>query len=244
VLSFVAQKMGLQPTFIEVDDVAGALNSDSIDIAAGALAATEEGSCQYWQSMPIGFNPDYIYVMPGDGGGYPEWSSWEDVTAAGGALAVVSGNPRIADLVASGADVIEVDTPIAGLQAVVDGSALGFVGSSIDYIVAASSNQEIADAGIGFVRNVNLYTYGEPYVWAVKSGNGELLDVLDQGINAAWQEDVLAKSFQDAFPGANVSAILAPGPAAVGTAYGASKDYTMQGMWITGPWLQRPGWCK
>jgi len=244
VLAFAADKLGLEPSFVAVDDVAAALDDGTVDVAAGALVATEEGSCQYWQSLPVGFNPDYVYVMPGEGGGYPGWTSWEDVTTDGGALAIVSGNPRIADLEASGADILEVDDAAAGMRALMDGSALGFVGSSLDYILAAGSDPDIADAGIGFVRNINVYTSGESYVWGVKSGNGELLDALNQGLNAAWQGDAVANAYQAAFPGANVSAALAPGPEAVGTAYGESKDYTMRGMWITGPWLQRPGWCK
>jgi polar amino acid transport system substrate-binding protein len=244
VLSFVAGKLGLEPTFVAVDDEAAALNDGTVDVIAGALVGTEEGSCQYWQSMPVGFNPDYIYVMPGEGGGYPDWTKWEDVTAEGGALAVVSGNPRIADLEASGADVLEVEDAVAGMRALMDGSALGFVGSSLDYLMAASSDPEIADAGIGFVRNINVYSIGESYIWGVKSGNGDLLDALNQGLNAAYQGDVVANAYQAAFPGANVSAALAPGPAAVGTAWGESKDFTMRSMWVTGPWLQRPGWCK
>lgn len=244
VLAFGAGKLGLEPKFVAVDDVAAALDDGTIDVGAGALVATEEGSYQYWQSLPVGFNPDYIYVMPGEGGGYPGWASWEDVTAEGGALAIVSGNPRIADLEASGADVLEVEDAVTGMRALMDGSAMGYVGTSLDYIMAAGNDAEIADAGIGFVRNINVYSFGESYVWAVKAGNGELLDALNQGLNAAWQGDVVANTYQAAFPGANVSAALAPGPTAVGTAWGESKDFTMRGMWVTGPWLQRPGWGK
>jgi len=244
VLAFVAAKLGLEPRFVAVDDEAAALNDGTVDVIAGALVATEEGSCQYWQSMPVGFSPDYIYVTPGEGGGYPGWTKWEDVTAEGGALAIVSGNPRIADLEASGADVLEVADAVAGMRALMDGSALGFVGTSLDYIMAAGSDAEIADAGIGFVRNINVYSFGESFIWGVKSGNGDLLDVLNQGLTAAYQGDVVANAYQAAFPGANVSAALAPGPAAVGTAWGESKDFTVRGMWVTGPWLQRPGWCK
>lgn len=244
ILQFVAGKLGLTLKGVAVSDSAQAVRNGEVDIVGGALAATEEASHQYWQTTPVGFNPDYIYVAPGEGGGYPSYASWEDVTAAGGKLAVISGNPRIKDIEATGATVVEVADAAAGLRALIDGSAQGFVGSSTAYVLAASTDSDIANAGIGWRRNVNSYSYGEAYAWGVKAGNADLIDALNQAITAAWQQGVIAKAYGSAFPGANSSALQAPGPTAIGTSFGASKDFVFRSMWLPGPWAQRPGWVK
>jgi ABC-type amino acid transport substrate-binding protein len=244
ILQFAADKLGLTLKGVAVTDGAAAVRDGKVDVLAGAVPATEEASHQYWQSMPIGFNPDYIYVAPGEDGGFPGYTSWEDVQAAKGKLAAIAGNPRIADMKKAGADVLEVPDAAAGLQALVDKTAAGFVGTTLDYAVATSSDPKLADAGIGWVRNTDLYTYGEAYIWGVKAGNGDLLDALDQAITAAWQQNAIAGAYRPVFPGANITALLAPGPTAIGTSYAASKDYLWRSMWLPGPWLQRPGWVK
>lgn len=244
ILQFVAGKLGLTLKGVSVADANDALRGGDVDIVGGALGATEEASHQYWQTTPIGFDPDYIYVAPDDGGGYPAYASWEDVTAAGGKIAVVSGSSRIAELTAAGVEVVEVDDAAAGLRALIDKSAAGFVGSSLDYVVAASANTDIADAGIGWKRNVNTYSNGVAYAWGVNAGNSALIDGLNQGIVAAWQQNVIASAYGTAFQGANASALTAPGPTAIGTSFGASKDYVFRSMWLPGPWAQRPGWVN
>jgi hypothetical protein len=74
----------------------------------------------------------------------------------------------------------------------------------------------------------------------VKSGNGQLVDALNQAITAAWQQGIISGAYSKAWPGANVTAVTAPGPAAVGTSFSTSKDFQIKGMFISGPWLQRP----
>lgn len=244
ILRFAAEKLGLSLKGIAISDAAAAVQGGNVDLVAGALPATKDASYQYWQSTPIGFNPDYIYVMPGKDGSFPAWASWEDVKKAGGKVAIATDNPRINDLKASGVSVLEVNDAAAGFKALVDGSAQGFVGTTIDYVVAASGDPTIANAGIGWVRNVDTYSYGEAYIWGVKTGNGKLLDALNQAITAAWQQKLILQAYTNAFPGANVTSLTAPGPAAVGTSYGSSEDYLFRSMWVPGPWLQRPTWVK
>lgn len=240
ILSYAASKLGLTVKGVHVTDEAGALNNGTADVLAGQLAASADRTSQYWMTQPIGFGPDYIYVKPGEDGSFPAYTSWEDVQKAGGKLAVVNGDPRVADLQADGAPIMSVDTPDAGLTAVVNGQALGFVGSAVDYATAASANPTIANAGIGWVRNGNLYTKGFAYSWGVKSGSGQLVDALNQAITAAWQQGIISGAYSKAWPGANVTAVTAPGPAAVGTSFSTSKDFQIKGMFISGPWLQRP----
>jgi ABC-type amino acid transport substrate-binding protein len=248
ILAFVAGKLGLELKGVAVDDEAAALNDGVVDLVAGALPATEEASHQYWQSIPVGFNPDYIYVMPDEGGSYPGYTRWEDVVDEGGKLVVLEGSDRIDELSAAlgvdPADLITVADPAEALQALVDGTAQGFVGTTIDYNIGASSSDELANAGIGWVRNNNLYSYGEAFIWGVKGGNADLIDALDQGITAAWQQDTISQAYRDAFPGSNVTSLTAPGPTAIGTSFGASKDFVFRNMWVPGPWLQRPGWVE
>jgi hypothetical protein len=122
--------------------------------------------------------------------------------------------------------------------------ALGFVGSTVDVMATVSKDPSLVSANIGFVRNIDTKSYGESYIWGVKAGNNVLLDALNQGITAAWQGGVIASAYSTAFIGANSTALTAPGPAAIGTSYGASEDYLMRSMWVTGPWLQRPDWVK
>lgn len=244
ILNFVAAKLGLTLKGVTVPDPAAALAAGEIDVAGGALAATEADSHKYWQTWPIAFDPDYIYVAPGEDGGYPGFTSWEDVTAANGKIAVIEGSARAADLVASGANVLVVPDATAGLKALIDKSAAGFVGSSLDYVVAASKDVDIANAGIGWTRNINTYSSGMAYAWGVKAGNDGLIDALNQGIVAAWQEKAIASAYASAFPGANSSVLAAPGPTAVGTSFGTSKDYVFRAMWLPGPWSQRASWIQ
>ena len=44
-------------------------------------------------SQPLGFSPDYMYVKPGEDGGFPAFTSWESVKEAGGQIAIESANP-------------------------------------------------------------------------------------------------------------------------------------------------------
>ena len=171
-------------------------------------------------------------------------TSWADVKTAAGKIAIVKGNPRAADLTAAGIELITVDDAAAGLKALIDKSAAGFVGSSLDYVTAASGDTAIADAGIGWTRNVNPYSKGAAFGWGVKDGNSKLIDGLNQGIVAAWQDNVIASAYGNAFKGANSSVLAAPGPTAVGTSFGSSKDYVFRSMWLPGPWGQRPGWVN
>lgn len=244
ILNFVAGKLGLTVKGVKIDDAASALKAGTVDIAGGALAATEAESHKYWQTWPIAFNPDYIYVAPGEDGGYPGFTSWEDVKAANGKLAVVNGSARTGDLTSSGADVVNVADTAAGLKALVDKSAQGFVGSSLDYVVAASADPAIANAGIGWTRNTDTYSSGVAYAWGVKPGNDKLIDALNQGIVAAWQGKVIASAYANAFPGANTSVLAAPGPTAIGTSFGSAKDYVFRNMWLPGPWSQRADWIN
>lgn len=242
VLEFAAKSLGLTLKAVRVTDEAGALNGNQVDLLAGQLAITPERTKQYWMSQPLGFSPDYIYVKPGEDGGFPAYTSWESVKEAGGKIAMVSSDPRLPDLQASGADVLTVDSPAAGLKAVVDGSALGFVGSSVDYAAATSGDASIGQAGVGYIRNVNVYTHGEAFGWGVKAGNGVLLDALDQALAAAWQKKVIGDAYRTAFPGGDVSAMQAPGPALVGTGFGTTKDFVQKSIWMSGAWMQRPGY--
>lgn len=244
IINFVAGKLGLTAKGVAVTDVAAALKAGDIDIAASALPATEADSHKYWQTWPIAFNPDYIYVAPGDDGSYPAFTSWEDVKTAKGKIAVVTGSPRTADLTSAGADLVSVADTTAGLKALVDKSAQGFVGSSLDYVVAASKNPDIANAGIGWTRNIDTYSSGVAYAWGVKPGNDKLIDALNQGIVAAWQNKVIATAYANAFPGANSSVLDAPGPTAIGTSFGSAKDYVFRAMWLPGPWSQRADWTN
>jgi ABC-type amino acid transport substrate-binding protein len=117
ILNFVAGKLGLTLKGSVVNEVAAALRHGDVDLGAGALAATEEASRKYWQTEAVGFNPDYIYVAPTSSGGLPPYTRWEDVKAAGGKIAVVRGNPRVADLTAAGVDLLLVTDATAGLKA-------------------------------------------------------------------------------------------------------------------------------
>jgi len=244
ILTFVAGKLGLTVKGVPVSDAAAALRAGDVDMVASALAATEEASHKYWQTTPIGFDPDYIYVAPDANGAYPSFTSWESVKAGGGKIAVVKGNPRIADLTAAGADLVTVDDAAAGLKALADKSAAAFVGSSLDYVVAASANPDLAKVGIGWTRNVNTYSSGVAFAWGVKAGNNKLIDALNQGIVAAWQGKAIVTAYGNAFRGANTSVLAAPGPTAVGTSFASSKDFVFRSMWLPGPWAQRPGWVN
>lgn len=243
-LGTIADELGLTVKGVSVTDAAAALKAGDVDVVAGALPATEEASHQYWQTMPIGFDPDYIYVAPNDDGGYPAFTSWADVKTASGKIAIVKDDPRVADLTAAGIDLVTVDDAAAGLKALIDKSAAGFVGSSLDYVTAASSDSAIADAGIGWTRNINAWSKAVAFSWGVKEGNTTLIDGLNQGIVAAWQDGDIASAYADAFRGANSSVLAAPGPTAVGTSFGSSKDYVFRSMWLPGPWSQRPGWVN
>ena len=244
ILEYAANNLGLKLKGVRVTDEAAAVRGGQVDVVAGQLATTPDRTKQYWMSQPIGFNPDYIYVKPEAGGSFPAFASWEDVTKAGGKLSVVNGSPRIADLQAAGANILMFDTPAAALKAVVDGQALGFVGSSLEYAVAASADPSISQAGIGYVRNGNIYSHGDAFAWGVKAGNGKLLDALDQSNTLAWQKKVIGDAYGQAWPGADVNAVAAPGPALVGTGFGTTKDFIMRSMWVSGAWLQRPGYVQ
>ena len=243
IVNYVAEKLGLSVKAVSVSDPAEAVRSGEVDVIVGGVPATQETARQFWQSTPTAFSPDYIYVKAADDGAMPAWTTWEDAAAAG-KLAVVSGSSRIADLTAAGVGYTEYPNNAAALKAVASGEVAGFVGSTVDYLTTVSADESLSTAGIGFVRNTNLYTTGTTFAWGVKAGNGGLLDALNQGINAAWQQKVIANAYQSTFTGANATSILAPGPTAIGTSYSASKDFTFQGMWVPGPWAQVPGYVK
>lgn len=239
ILQFAAEKLGLTLAGVKIDDAAAALNDGKVDVVAGQVAATTDRVNQFWMTTPIGFSPDYMFVKPGKDGAYPGYASWEDVKAAGGKLAAVSSDPRLNDM-KSVADVLEVDTAAAGLKAVVDGSALAFSGTTVDYAAAASADPNIVQAGIGWVRNNDSFTAGSAYAWGVKAGNRSMTDALDQAITAAWQQKVINQAYLQAFSGANTTALDAPGPIAIGTSFGASNDFQFKGILVPGPWQQRP----
>ncbi len=243
ILQFAADKLKLTLTGVQITDAKAALNDKKVDVVAGQLAATQDRVNQFWMTTPVGFSPDYMYVKPGEGGAYPGYTSWEDVKAAGGKIAVVSSDPRKADI-ASVADVMDVSDATAGLKAVVDGSALAFVGSTVDYVSAASSDPAIVSAGIGWVRNNNSFTAGAAYAWGVMASNRTMTDALNQAISAAWQQKVINQAYLQAFSGANTTALDAPGPTAIGTSFGASNDFQFKGILLPGPWQQRPGYVK
>lgn len=244
ILKFAAGKLGLTLKGVAVTeaDAAKAVRDGTVDLIAGAVPATEEASHQYWQSTPIGFDPDYIYVAPGEGGGLPAYTKWEDIKD--GPIAVITGNSRTQAIKDAGVAVLEVADAAAGLQALVDGTAKAFVGSSLDYATAASSNEAIANKGIGWVRNINPASIGYAYSWGVRGGNDVLLDALNQAITAAWQQNIISEAYKNAFPKANTSVLLAPGPTAIGTSFGSSKDFSFRSMWMPGTWAQRPGWVQ
>lgn len=244
ILAYVASRLGLSLVGVRVSDEAAALRDGEVDLVAGQLAATPERTRFFWMTQPVGFSPDYMYVKPDESGSFPALASWEDVQAAGGSIAVESGSPRLADLEASGVDVITFDTAAEGLLAVADGQATAFVGSSVSYAVAAGQDPAIAAAGIGYIRNTNVHTRGDAFGWGVNAGNGVLLDALDQALTLAWQDKVVADAYGDAWPGADINAVAAPGPAIVGTGYGQTKDFVMKGIWMSGAWLQRPGYVQ
>jgi hypothetical protein len=111
-------------------------------------------------------------------------------------------------------------------------------------VAAASADADLAKAGIGWTRNTDSYSSGTAYAWGIKAGNDKLIDAVNQGIVAAWQGNVIAGAYAKAFPGANSSVLTAPGPTAVGTSYGSSKDYVFRNMWFPGPWSERTDWMN
>lgn len=241
ILEFAANKLGLKVKAVSVAEPITALKEGQVDLIAGQIPATEAASHLYWQSRPIGFDPDYIYIKPGAGG---DLTSWEDAKKAGGKLAIVKGNPRVDQLKAAGVDFMEVADTVAGLKALADDSALGLVASAPEFNAAVSSDPALVNTGFGWVRNTNLFTSGSAYVWGVKAGNGQLLDALNQAIVAAWQQLAITNAYRTAFPGANITSLLAPGPTAIGSSFSSSRDYLLRGIWLPGPWLQRPDWVK
>jgi polar amino acid transport system substrate-binding protein len=244
ILKYVAQKLNLQIKPVSITDAAAAVRSGQVDIAAGQVPATADTAKQFWQTTPIGFSPDYIYAKAQSDGSAPTYTSWEDITQAGGSIAVVTGSPRIKDLQADGATVMQVASADEGLKAVAAGTALGFVGSTVDYVTAVSSDPDLATADIRWVRNNNSYTNGTTYAWAVPAGNTALINGLNQAIDDAWMHEVIANAYADAYKGANTTAMIAPGPTAIGTSSQTSKDYNFVGMWLPGPWAQAPGYVQ
>ena len=111
---------------------------------------------------------------------------------------MIEGSARAADLAASGANVLVVADATAGLKALIDKSAAGFVGSSLDYVVAASKDPAIADAGIGWTRNINTYSSGMAYAWGVKPGNDGLIDALIRG-SCGLADKAIASAYANAF---------------------------------------------
>lgn len=240
ILAYAAKRLGLTIAFASIDDPVKALDDKVVDIVAGGLVQDEQLSKKLWYTLPFGFSPDYIYLRPNADGSYPAYKSWQDVTAAGGKIAVEAGNPRIADIGA--ANVVTFPDAAAALKAVANGSAGAFVGSTVAFAAAVSGSPELVAVNFSWVRNANLHVKGEAYAWAARWGNAPLVDALDNGLVAAWQNNAIAGAYRKAFRGANVTALTAPGPTAIGTSFGASKDYQLVGMFLAGPWTQRPGW--
>ena len=195
-----------------------------------------------WYTQAVAFNPDYIYIAPKDDGAYPSYGSWQEATAGGLPLAVVTNSPRIDALRMAKVPIKEVNSAKIGLAMVADGQASGFVGSAVDFVSAISGDQKLIDAGLGWVRNKNSHTHGDVYGWGIKAGNAKLADAIDDAITAAWQKQDIAQIYRHAFAGTNVTALLAPGPTAIGTSYGASKDFKLESSFLAGPWTQRAGW--
>ena len=242
ILKAVADGLSLGLKLVPVSDPVAAIDGGEVDIVAGQFAESEARARKIWFTQAIGFNPDYIYVKPGEGGGYPGYASWEDAVKDGGSLAVVAGSPRIEALKAAKVAFIEVPDAKTGLQKVADGEATGFVGSTVDFASAVSGDEALVDVGIGWVRNKNLYTAAQVFAWGLKVGNAQLANALDAEITRAWQDHVIAQAYRQAFPSVNVTALTAPGPTAIGTSFGASKDFKLESAFLAGPWTQRKGW--
>lgn len=242
--TYVASLMGLKPKFVSVKDAVADLNDGRVDIIAGQFEEVEELSTKIWYSQVIAFNPDYIYVAPNKEGGFPGYTSWQEAIAEGLPLVAVSGGPRIDDLKASGVPFKEAKNVKEALAMVAAGQASGFVGSTVDFVSAVSSDAELVETGFGWVRNKNSQTRASVYGWGIKAGNAALADALDRGITAAWQSHEIGQIYRRAFPGTDVTALLAPGPTAIGTSYGASKDFKLESAFLAGPWTQRKGWSK
>lgn len=242
ILKHVADALGLELAMVAVSDPVAAINAGEVDIVAGQFPQSEDVARKIWFSQVIGFSPDYIYVKPGEGGAYPGYARWEDAVADGGRLAVAAGSPRIADLEAAGVAFDVVPDATAGLASVASGTATGFVGSTVDFASAVSGDSTLVDAGLGWVRNKNSYTAGEVFAWGLKAGNAELANALDREITRAWQDNSVSQAYHQAFAQTNVTALLAPGPTAIGTSFGASKDFKLESAFLAGPWTQRKGW--
>ncbi len=247
ILNWVAEKLGLTTKYVSVTDGAAALGSE-VDVIAGGLATTADRTHQYWMTQPVAFNPDYIYVKPDDLGALPAFTKWEDVTAAGpaaspgtspapgGKLGAVTGSDRASQIAEAGITAELFPDAATGLAALAAGTIQGFVTSTVEYAKALSADPSLQT--LGYVRNRNLYTQGEAFAWGVQTGNAALIDGLDQGITAAWQQKVILNALGAAWVGVDVTALAAPGPTTIGTSFGASKDYRAEGMLISGPWLQ------
>jgi ABC-type amino acid transport substrate-binding protein len=239
ILTYAAQKLGLTIKAVSVTDEAGALNGDQVDVIAG-VPTTVDRTNQYWMTGPIGFSPDYMYVNQQEGGGLPAYASWGDVKEAGLPIAIMADDPRAGDLQQAGVQVVTFPTAGAALDAVLSGEAGVFVGASPVFTSAVSADPALQTAGFGFLRNKNSYEKGIAYAWGVKAGNATLVDALDQAIDMAWLDQTIHDAYTKAWPGADTTALEAPGPTLIGTSYGASKDYEIRNMWISGAWLQGP----
>lgn len=239
IVAKVAAALNLKVEAVSIDNVGAALSDGIVDVVAGGIAQSADLAKDAWFTMPVGFSPDYIYVKPGSDGAFPSYGSWEAVAAAGGSLAVLADDARLEQVRSSGATVVTVETATEGLLAVANGEVAGFVGTTPEFLAAVSSTPELVSAGLGWGRNVNLHSKGQAYAWAVKPDNVQLINALDAMISKSWTDRSIALAYADAFPGADPTAILAPGPTSVGTSYGASKDYQYVSTFVSGPWLQR-----
>ena len=242
ILDYVAQKMGLSVKGVMVANDASALNSGQVDVVAGELATTPALTDQFWMTDPIAFSPDYMYVPIASDGSYPTYGSWESLTKTGGDIAVVAGSNRIAALQSSGATVLTFPTVAAALGAVADGQAAAFVGTSVDFASTVSATPALQKAQFQFLQNTDTYSQGLAYAWGVKAGDGTLVDDLNQAIALSWINGVTDSAFSSAWPGADVTALEAPGPSLIGgSSYSSSLVYTEVSMWVSGAWLQQPG---
>ena len=193
ILTSAAEKLKLKIKAVPVKDPVAALNDGNVDIVAGTLAQEHGLSKQLWYSLPVGFNPDYIYVAPDEGGNYPKYTKWEDVTATGAKIAIVSGDRRITEI--GEENVQQFPDAAAALRSVADGRSGAFVGSSIEFAKATAGNPDLVQTSFSWVRNANLKVHGEAYAWGVRWGNAELSDALDGAITAAWQGGEITRAY-------------------------------------------------
>ena len=201
---------------------------------------TPDRTKKYWMSQPIGFSPDYIYVQarrrvaasPRSQAGRARHQGRRQT----GGRSIRSA--RIADLQAAGAEHRDIlDTPAAALKAVVDGQALGFVGSSLEYAVAASADPSISQAGDRATSATATSTRtAKRSPGESRPATRQLLDALDQSNTLAWQKKVIGDAYRPGVAGrrcqrrrgSRSGAWSAPGS-------GRRRTSSMRSIWVSEP---------